>query len=102
MPLIASDCLLHLTSRLLGALDQYLERQAKQLEQMLDSSDKMRNLADELQSRKDELASTIRETRDNYDAVVGTIQKAKGEFEQTLSTHFGGRRVNLMGDINSI
>ncbi len=87
---------------LLGTSDQYLERQAKQLEQMLDTSDKMSARAEELQFRKDELASTIRETHDKYAAVVGTIQKAKGEFEQALSAHFGGRRVNLMGDINSI
>jgi len=87
---------------LLGTSDQYLERQARQLEQMLDTSDKMNGRAAELQFRKDELGATIAETHDKYAAVVATIQKAKDEFERELSKHFDGRRVNLMGDINTI
>jgi len=87
---------------LLGTSDQYLERQARQLEQMLESSDKMSSRAEELQLRQDELGATIRETHAKYADVVGTIQAVKSDFEAALSTHFDGRRINLMGDINSI
>ena len=87
---------------LLGTSDKYVERQAAQLEQMLDSAEKMERRAEELQTRQAELHLLIDAAMPKYHAVVATIQATKGDLEAALSKQLDGRRVNLMGDINSL
>ena len=88
--------------QLLGSSDKYLERQVANLRQMLDSAEKMRRRAEELQTRQAELQMTIQGAQPKYQAAVDAIKQAKAELEAALSKHFDGRRVNLMGDINSL
>ena len=87
---------------LLGASDAYVERQARSLEQMLDSADKMRARADELHTRHSELELTIAATARDAAALVDAVRAAKGQLEAAISKHFDGRRVNIMGEINAL
>ena len=69
---------------------------------MLNHADKMRDRAEELTTRQAELRLLIAEAHPKYQAVVDATMKAKGEFEAALSKQFDGRRINLMGEINTI
>ena len=62
----------------------------------------MVGMAEELKSREAELLLTIQGSYPKYQAVVAAVKKTKGELEGAISTHFEGRRINLMGDINNI
>ena len=87
---------------MLGSSEKYLERQVANLRQMLDSAEKMRRRAEELQTRQAELQMTIKGAAPKYQNAVNEIKRAKADLEAALAKHFDGRRVNLMGDINSL
>ena len=69
---------------------------------MLDTAEKMRRRAEEAETRQAELSLTIRSTTPKCDELVASIKAAKGEFEAALSKQLGGKRIKLMGEINSL
>jgi hypothetical protein len=87
---------------LLGTSGAYLARQVASLTQMLDTSDKMAGRAEELQTRMAELSLTISSMAPKYKAVVTDVGRTKDAFEAALSKVLEGRRVNLMGEINTL
>ncbi|KAL3918918.1 MAG: hypothetical protein SGPRY_005822 [Prymnesium sp.] len=46
--------------------------------------------------------SSVAECHGRYQAVVDMVKSTKAQLEAAISKHFDGRRVNLMGEINSI
>mgnify|MGYP002631588207 CR=1 FL=1 len=72
------------------------------LRQYLDHADKMSQMAEDLKSREAELLLTIQGIYPKYKAVTELIKQRKSDLESAISIHFNGRRINLMGDINSI
>ncbi|KAL1529974.1 hypothetical protein AB1Y20_000901 [Prymnesium parvum] len=87
---------------MLQSSPKYMARQEQTLRQHLDHADKMLQLADELKSREAELMLTIQTAYPKYQAVVSRVKATKSLLEAAISKHFEGRRINLMGEINTI
>jgi hypothetical protein len=87
---------------LLSTSESYLDRQVASLRQMLDSSEKMRRRADELHARQAELGLMIQSMQPRCATAVAAMKLAKEQLEDALSKRFDGRRVNLMGEVNSL
>ena len=56
----------------------------------------------ELEERREELLLTIQGAYPKYNAVAAEVKRIKRSLELEMARHFNGRRVNLMGEINSI
>jgi len=87
---------------LLQSSPKYMDRQEQALRCQLDHADKMIAMAAEIKSREAELLLTIQGAYPKYQAVVDAVKATKGRLEGAISKRFDGRRINLMGEINSL
>lgn len=81
---------------------RYFERMACGLERKAGQESRLRAAAAEAEHRKREARASLSALAPRLSEMVVRTRRLKAEAERSLSTVFGGRRVNVLGDINTV
>ncbi|DBB09844.1 TPA: hypothetical protein ACH3X3_001459 [Trebouxia sp. C0006] len=81
---------------------QYLTRLVRALEQKAGQHDKFLRLARELQAKQEEQERALRSNAPKLLALVQDTGRIKTYVEQAISALYGGREINVIGEINNV
>ena len=81
---------------------RYFERMANGLERKAGQESRLRAAAGEAEHRKREARVSLSALAPRLAEIVVRTRRVKAETERAMSSAFGGRRVNILGDVNTV
>ena len=87
---------------ILGHCGRYFERMACNLERKAGQETRFRSAAADAEQRKREARASLSALAPRLSDMVVRTRRVKLEVERALSAAFAGRRVNILGDINTV
>mmetsp|Transcript_22955 Transcript_22955/g.45365 ORF Transcript_22955/g.45365 Transcript_22955/m.45365 type:complete len:428 (-) Transcript_22955:32-1315(-) len=80
----------------------YVSRLVRQLDSCVKSQQRCLQLAKDTQGRLDELLTSQQAAASNLTKAVAGTKTLRARLEEAISKEFGGKKVNIMGDITSL